>query len=731
MAQRTLITAALPYVNSYIHLGHLAGAYLPADMYARFLRLSGREVLFVCGSDEHGVAITISAEKEGSTPRQVIDKYHPLNQAAFQNFAMSFDIYSRTSMPEHFETAQEFFKDWLDKGLLVEKEEPQFYDEKAAMFLPDRYVEGICPNCGKDGARGDQCDNCGATYNQTELKSPRSVITGQTPVVRSTKHWYFRMGEFQQKLEEYIESHASDWKDNVLQQSRSWLKQGLNDRAATRDMNWGIPVPVPGAEGKVIYVWFEAVLGYISATRHWAKQNNLPEDAWKQWWSAPQPDEDKQYIAFLGKDNIVFHALIFPMLLMAKGDYILPTNVPANEFLNFEGKKFSKSRHWGIFLQDFQKDFPGGSNTDMLRYALAMNLPETKDADFTWRDLQARTNNELAAIPGNFINRVTQFLHKNFEGKVPVLPERYAKLPDAWNLLLQDFRRESASIQREELSEKYEAGSLRYFSNHDFALIAALWTGMNKVAAHYRNFRFRDAITETMNVARAANKYFNDKEPWKTVKNDPDDCARTLYICAQTLHALTVLMAPVLPNTSASMCSILSLPVIIGNSAEILADTWSTIPMPVLEQGLPIQQPPILFSKLEDSVIQAHIAAMGNTEQENQENPIQDLITIDDFKKIKLRTARVIAAEKLPKSEKLLRLQVDTGTEKRQILAGIAKFYTPEQMIGKMVIIVANLQPAKLMGHESQGMLLAANMPDGSLCLVEPAGDAQPGAEVR
>ncbi len=721
---QTLITAALPYVNSFLHLGHLAGAYLPADMYARFLRLSGRKVLFVCGSDEHGVAITISADKENTTPDKIIDKYHFANKQAFEQFGMSFDIFSRTSLPEHAETAQEFFLDWMKKGLLVEKEEKQFFDEEANMFLPDRYVEGICPNCGNERARGDQCDNCSANYNQTDLINPKSVVSGKTPVVRSTKHWYFKMGDFQERLENYIESNASKWKDNVLQQSRSWLKQGLADRAATRDMTWGIPVPVEGAKGKVIYVWFEAVLGYISATKEWAKLHNNPEE-WKQWWQ----NQNTEYVAFLGKDNIVFHTLIFPMLLMARENYILPANVPANEFMNFEGKKFSKSMNWGIFLHDYQRDFPSPSQTDSLRYTIAMNLPETKDSDFTWQDLQARNNNELAAIFGNFVNRVVQFLHKNFDGKVPALPERFAKLPDAWKLLLEDFSREES---KEEAVEKYESKHLRYFSPNDVALIAALHFGAKKTADHYSRFRFRDAVSETMNIARAANKYFNDAAPWKTVKSDNDDCAKTLYICSQTIGALSVLFAPILPNTCTTLSQMIGIESHTGEPDSEILDRWSIAALPAIAELTPMASPEVLFAKIEDSTITEQVERMNPTTQATvPETEQKDTITIDDFKKIHLRTAIVEKAERVPKSEKLLKLQVNLGNETRQILAGIAKFYTPEEMIGKTVVVVANLQPAKLMGMESQGMLLAANTPEGTLALVTPESVVGAGAEVR
>ncbi|MEN9829112.1 MAG: Methionyl-tRNA synthetase [Bacteroidota bacterium] len=698
---RTLITAALPYVNSYIHLGGLAGAYLPADMYARFLRLSGREVLFVCGSDEHGVAITISAEKEKTTPQAIIDKYHPMNEQAFATFGMSFDVYSRTSLPIHHETAREFFVDWLEKGLLTEKEEPQFFDESANMFLPDRYVEGICPNCKKDGARGDQCDSCGATYEQTALIDPKSVISGKTPIVKSTKHWYFKMGEFQKPLEEYIESHASDWKENVLQQSRSWLKQGLNDRAATRDMQWGIKVPVEGADGKVIYVWFEAVLGYISATKHWAQNQGLEADAWKEWWSAPK-GEDRNYVAFLGKDNIVFHTLIFPM----------------------EGKKFSKSNNWGIFLRDYQKDFPGESNTDMLRYALATNLPESKDSDFTWKDFQAKTNNELAAIPGNFINRVTQFLTKNFEGKVPELSGDFKNVPEQWKSLIAFFDEQEWNAKEDMLAaipESFKA----VFNDHDCAMIASLYWGMKATKQSYHGFRLRDAVMETMNIARAANKYFNDAEPWKSIKTNHEEASKTLFVCSQVLYALSIAFAPIIPHTAKNIAIACGQEPKTGDHSSIGLNYWNFIAQPILACGQHITQPPILFTKLEDSVIEEQIKSL-----EQSQLPAEELISIEDFKKVKLRTAKIIEAEAVPKSEKLVKLKVDLGNEQRQILAGIAKHYAPESLIGKTIVVVANLKPAKLMGMESQGMLLAANAEDGSLGLVIPEIDVI-GSEVR
>ncbi|MES2766241.1 MAG: methionine--tRNA ligase [Bacteroidota bacterium] len=730
---RNLITAALPYANGYSHLGHAAGAFMPSDMFARFKRLSGEETLYVCGSDEHGVAITIAAEKEGVTPQQIVDKYHTANEAAYKAFGLSFDVYSRTSLPEHHITAQEFFLDLLKKGFFTEKEEEQFYDSEANMFLPDRYVEGTCPNCGNEGARGDQCDKCGAYYNQMDLKNPKSLVSGKTPEVRKTTHWYFKMGDFQKQLEDYISSKESTWKDNVLQQTRSWLKAGLGDRAITRDLNWGIPVPLESAEGKVLYVWFEAVLGYISATKVWAKEHGRP-DEWKKWWQ----DGATDYYSFIGKDNIVFHTIIFPAILMAKGDYILPKNVPGNEFLNLEGQKFSKSRNWAIDLQDFLKDFPEPQHVDALRYTLATTMPETKDSDFTWKDLGARNNNELAAIFGNFVNRTLQFLLKNFGGKVPTLPERFSKLPEAWKLLLEDFARENS---REEATAKLAEKHLRYFSPNDFNLLSAVYFGTKTVAEKYNEFKFRDAVAETMNVARAANKYFNDTEPWKTVKNNPDECAKTMFICTQVLRSLSVLFAPVVPNACSRLSEMLGEKHYAGEvlkAGELLKNTWETAPEPGLEQGRDLAEPQILFLKIEDEQIQTQLLKLGNGEAaepkvlKEEKKVDSNTITIDDFKKVQLRTGVVLEAEKLPKSEKLLKLIVDIGTEKRQILAGIAKFYTPEEMVGKTVVVVVNLAPAKLMGHESQGMLLAANTAEGNLALVTPEKDTvSSGAEVR
>jgi len=726
---RILVTSALPYANGYLHLGHCAGAYLPADIYSRHKRLLGKELLYVCGSDEHGVAITIAAEQEGVKPKQIIDKYHEANKSAFEKFGMSFDIYSRTSKLIHHETAKAFFVDFLKKGLLIEKKEEQFFDPKKNIFLPDRYVEGVCPNCGADGARGDQCDSCGAYYNQLELKNPKSRVSGETPIVKKTTHWYMQFDKFQSFLEEYIESHAGDWKDNVLQQTRSWLKQGLAERAITRDLSWGISIgdvediPKASSNGKVLYVWFEAVLGYISATKELMNKLDLENKAkasdWKKWWQS----KDTNYIAFIGKDNIVFHTLIFPALLNARGEnYILPKNVPANEFLNLEGQKFSKSRNWTIDLQDFIHDFPEPHFIDALRYALAMNFPETRDSDFTWKDFQQRNNNELSAIYGNFVNRTMTFLHKNFDGKVPELSEKYNSLPQDWKNLVDSYK---SNDNIEELEKSFADK----YSENDLVLIRSLYNGIDKISDLYGRYRFRDGITQTMNIARAANKYFNDEEPWKSLKSDNDTTAKTLYVCMQLVRSLAVVFAPILPFTSERIFNLLNEKAELGtkNHGNKSINYWQDAALPLLEQAKQVNTPELLFTRIEDKTVEDQHSKLGSSEE-----PEEELITIDDFMNIKLRTAIIVEAEKVKKSKKLLRLQVDLGKEKRQILAGISQQYQPEDLIGKTVVVVANLKPAKLMGLESQGMLLAANTEDGKLSIATfESEDIGPGAEVR
>ncbi len=681
--KRILITAALPYANGYIHLGHLAGAYLPADMYARYQRLMKRDVLFVCGSDEHGVAITVSAEKEKTTPKAIIDRYHPANKDAFEAFGMSFDNYSRTSLPLHYETAKEFFTDFYNRSIVIEKKEQQLYCEKDKMFLADRYVEGTCPHCKSTQARGDQCENCGSWINQIELIEPKCKLCGSTPVIKETSHFYFPLGRYQKRLEQYIKerNERDGWKENVLRYNESWFKEGLQDRAVTRDLSWGVPVPIKGYEKKVIYVWFDAVLGYISSSKEWAIKNNKP-DAWKKYWQ----DDDTKYVAFIGKDNVVFHCIVFPAMLMAWNDghpqeqYVLPENVPANEFLNFEGQKFSKSRGWGIDVRDFLKFFPA----DFLRYALAVNMPERSDSDFYLKDFQARVNNELADIVGNFVNRTLTFIDKNFECQLPPCGE----LNELDRTMLQQLRE------------------------------APL-----KIAALYEQYRFREALAETINLARFSNKYFNDSEPWKTAKADKDRCATTLHISLQVVRSLAILLEPIVPSIAQKIWNLLNI------DQTILQAGWDSAGELVLKEGHKLKKPEILINKIEDKQIDEIIKFLDGSSSDNQ--PQKNYITIDDFRKVELKVATVVTAERLPKSDKLLKLQVDVGSEKRQIIAGIAQHYKPEELIGKQIVIVANLQPAKLMGQESQGMLLAASDANGNLSLITLYKEIQAGSTVK
>ena len=685
--ERILITAALPYANGYLHLGHLAGAYLPADIYARYQRSKKRNVLFICGSDEHGVAITVSAEKEKTTPKAIIDRYHPANKSAFESFEMSFDNYSRTSLPLHHETTKEFFREFHKRDIVVAKKELQLYCEKDNMFLADRYVEGTCPKCKSTQARGDQCENCGTWLNQSELIDPKCKLCGTTPVVRETTHWYFPLGNYQQRLVAYIDERnkRDGWKDNVLRYCESWFKDGLQDRAVTRDLTWGVQVPVTGYEDKVIYVWFDAVLGYISSAKEWAVANNKP-DAWKEFWQK----EDTKYIAFIGKDNVVFHCIVFPSMLMAWNDahtehYVLPENVPANEFLNFEGQKFSKSRGWGIDVADFLKFFPA----DMLRYALAVNLPETRDSDFYLKDFQARINNELADIVGNFVNRTLAFTDKNFDCKVPLLGKLNAR---------------------------------------DEEMINTLQQTPGKAGELFEHYRFREGLMEVMNFARAANKYFNDSEPWKTLTSNPGQCATTLNIAIQIVRSLSILLEPVTPAFSAGIWKLLNL------DATAKEDGWDSASSLPMKNGHQLQKPEILIHKIDDKQIDEILKFLEGGEITPTSPPIAPLkptITIDDFKKIDLRVARVIEAVKVPKSEKLLKLQVEIGNERRQVVAGIAKHYKPEDLIGTLIVVVANLQPAKLMGQESQGMILAASDESGTLTLVGVQSEISPGAAVK
>lgn len=696
--ERILVTAALPYANGKIHLGHLAGAYLPADIYVRYQRSMKRDVLFICGSDEHGVAITISAEQEKTTPRAIVDRYHALNKTAFEKFGMSFDNYSRTSLALHHETAREFFSVLHSAGVLKEKKEKQFFDARAGMFLPDRYVEGTCPVCSSPEARGDQCEKCGTFLNPTELIDPKSKVSGETPVMKETTHWYFPLGEFQTRLKQYVEERNKQdgWKDNVLRYCESWFKEGLTDRAVTRDLRWGVQVPLKGYEDKVIYVWFDAVLGYVSSTKEWATRIGKP-GKWKEYWC----DDATKYVAFIGKDNVVFHCIVFPAMIMAWNDagnpkYVLPENVPANEFLNFEGQKFSKSRGWGIDVDEFLAEFPA----DALRYTLTMNLPEYRDADFYWKDFQARVNNELADILGNFVNRTVTFAHQNFGGKVPATPN-------------------------------FEKVYTRGEGSTDDALMNQLVSTRDAASAFFESYRFRDGALEIMNLARFANKYFNDNAPWKALKENPDRCAQTINLCLQVVRALAILIEPVIPFTAGSIWKILNL------EGSPLEAGWASAGSRGLKEGHQLGRPEILFAKIEDAVIQKHIQQLPQAPDLQQQMPkpptpaIKPIIAIDDFKKIDLRVAKVLSAEKVQKSEKLIKLQISIGDEKRQIVAGIARHYEPETLVGKKIIVVANLQAAKLMGQESQGMLLAASDSDGNLTILTVAKDIAEGSSVQ
>jgi methionyl-tRNA synthetase len=680
--QKILVTAALPYANGPIHLGHLAGAYLPADIYVRYQRLKGRDVIYICGSDEHGVPITITAEKEGITPQQVVDKYHYMNKESFEKFGMSFDNYSRTSLPLHHQTAQEFFLELYKKGILKEKTTKQLYCENDKMFLADRYVEGICPVCGSPGARGDQCEKCGSWLEQTDLIEPKCKICGSTPIIKDTSHWYLPLGDFQKRLEEWI-STKTHWKENVKQYVQSWFREGLQDRAVTRDLHWGVKVPIEGVQGKVIYVWFDALLGYISSTKEWAQKIGQPEK-WREYWQNPET----RLIHFIGKDNIVFHCIVFPAMLMAWNDgrddkFILPDNVPANEFLNLEGKKLSTSRNYAVWLNEYLEKF----EPDPLRYALASILPETKDTDFSWREFQARNNNELADILGNFVNRTLTFAKKYFENKVPEIFE---------------------------------------LENIDKEMISKLKEYADKIAENYENFKIRDGVFETMNLARHANKYFNDTEPWRTIKENPKRASTTINICLQTVRALAVLFEPVLPFSARKIWKMINL------NDDIVKSGWDSAYQLSLKPGHQLGEPEILFRKIEDSEIEEEIKKLKIASGEITEEKIEfkPQITIEEFQKIDIRVADVVECERVKNSEKLLKLKVKIGNEERQIVAGIGKHYSPEELVGKKVIVVANLKPAKLMGIESQGMLLAA-VKDEKLTLITTLGEIESGSQVR
>lgn len=672
--KRYTITAALPYTNGPIHIGHLAGVYVPADIYARYLRQQGKDVAFICGSDEHGVAISMKAKKEGITPQEVIDKYNGIIKNSFEDFGISFDNYSRTSAQIHHDTASEFFRKLYDNGKFIEEVTEQLYDEKAQQFLADRFVTGTCPKCGNEEAYGDQCEKCGTSLNATDLINPKSTITGTKPVLKPTKHWFLPLDQYDTFLREWIlEGHKNDWKSNVFGQVKSWLDDGLKPRAVTRDLDWGIPVPVEGAEGKVLYVWFDAPIGYISSTKEWAER--VGKD-WEPYWK----DQDTKLLHFIGKDNIVFHCVIFPAMLKAEGSYILPDNVPANEFLNLEGNKLSTSKNWAVWLHEYLIDFP--EKQDVLRYALTANAPETKDNDFTWKDFQARNNNELVAIFGNFINRVVVLSNKYYDGIIP---------------------------QPNELSEV------------DKATLTELKAYPAVISSSLERYRFREALGELMNVARLGNKYLADEEPWKIVKENPERVKTQMYVALQIAAALSVLAEPFLPFTSQKLKTILKLDNSFG---------WNDIShkSDLVPAGHQIGQAELLFAKIEDEEIQKQIDKLEATKAANKaENqpvvPQKEVATFDDFTKLDLRVGTIVEAEKIPKDSKLLVLKVDTGIDVRTIVSGIAKHFSPEDVIGKRVTVLANLTSRAIRGVESEGMILMTENAEGKLVFVNPDAD--------
>ncbi len=675
MSERILITSALPYANGPLHLGHLAGAYLPADLYTRFQRLKGKDVIHICGSDEHGVPITIAAEKEGITPQQVVDKFHTQNEETFKKIGIDFDYFGRTSSEVHRKTSQDFFKNLYDQGLFKKKKEEQLYDEDAEMFLPDRYVKGTCPICGHPEAYGDQCEKCGSSLSPTELIDPISAITGNVPILKKTEHWYLPLGDFQDRLETWIDSREN-WKSNVIGQCKSWLDTGLGDRAVTRDLTWGVPVPLPDADGKVLYVWFDAPIGYISATKEWADLKGEP-DLWEKYWK----DEETSLIHFIGKDNIVFHCIMFPAMLMQHGDYVLPKNVPANEFLNLEGKKLSTSKGWAVWLHEYLEEF----EPDLLRYVLGTTLPEAKDSDFSWKDFQARINGELADILGNFIFRTTSFTQRFFDGEVPALKDP---------------------------------------TETDLNALKAIQKQKEKIDAAYENFKFREAIAETMNLARIGNRYFTETEPWKSRKENPQACANTLYICTQISGALSLLFQPVMPLKMYSLREQLGIPHITG---------WDQINDHLVPAGHLIADHEILFKKIEDEVVEQEIQKLKDKAKAAEPAakkfpPLKETATFDDFMSLDLRAGKIIKAEKVKKSNKLIQITVDLGFEKRTILSGVAEYFKPDDIIGTSVCVVANLAPKKMMGIESNGMILMGEDSEGGLHFVST--DAEPGSPI-
>ena len=673
--KRTTVTSALPYANGPVHIGHLAGVYVPADIYVRYLRLKKEDVLFIGGSDEHGVPITIRAKKEGITPQDVVDRYHKIIKDSFEEFGISFDVYGRTTSKVHCETASEFFRTLYDKGEFVEKTSMQYYDEEAHTFLADRYITGECPHCHAEGAYGDQCEKCGTSLSPTDLINPKSAISGSKPVMRETKHWYLPLDKHEAWLRQWILEDHKEWRNNVYGQCKSWLDMGLQPRAVSRDLDWGIPVPVEGAEGKVLYVWFDAPIGYISNTKE------LLPDSWETWWKDPET----RLVHFIGKDNIVFHCIVFPAMLKAEGSYILPDNVPSNEFLNLEGDKISTSRNWAVWLHEYLRDFPG--KQDVLRYVLTANAPETKDNDFTWKDFQARNNNELVAVYGNFVNRALQLTQKYYDGVVPACGE----LTEYDRQTLDEFKDVKAKV--EELLDA---------------------------------FKFRDAQKEAMNLARIGNKYIADSEPWKVVKTDPERVKTIIYISLQLTANLAIAFEPFLPFSSEKLRKMLNM-----ESFE-----WNRLGRTdLLQVGHRLAKPELLFEKIEDDVIEAQVQKLLDTKKANEEanykaKPIRENIAFEDFQKLDIRVGTVLECTKVPKADKLLCFKIADGLENRTIVSGISKFYKPEELVGKQVCFIANLAPRKLKGIESQGMILSALNYDESLSVITVDREVKPGSEV-
>lgn len=661
-----MITAALPYANGPVHIGHLAGVYIPADVYARFQRRLGKDVAFICGSDEHGIPITIRAKKEGVTPQDIVDKYHEIIKKSFSDLGISFDEYSRTTSKKHYETSQDFFKVLYEKGKFTEEISEQYFDEQAGEFLADRYIVGTCPNCGNENAYGDQCEKCGSTLSPSELINPKSMLSGNVPILKETKNWYLPLNEYEDFLNEWIiEGHKDDWKPNVYGQVKSWLNDGLKPRAMTRDLNWGVPVPLPNAEGKVLYVWFDAPIGYISFTKEWAEKNGKN---WKDYWQ----NENSDLVHFIGKDNIVFHCIIFPAMMKAHGDYIMPKNVPAFEFLNLENDKISTSRNWAVWAHEYVEEFPG--QQDVLRYALLSSAPETKDNNFTWKDFQTKNNSELVGIFGNFINRVAVLIHKYYDGIVP-----------------------QGDVKSPELGEINKTAK--------------------EISGFLENYEFRNALTALMNLARFGNQYLQAEEPWKTIKDSPEKAAQSLFVGAQLAVALAQLCEPFMPFSSEKLLTMF-------NAEQV---NWSDVENKsvLIETGHKINEASLLFSKIEDSVIEAQIEKLEQTKQNNKKtnpnaNPMKEEISFDDFAKIDLRTATILEAEKVEKADKLLKFKVDTGVDIRTVVSGVAESFTPEELIGKQVMILLNLAPRKIRGIESQGMFLLTTKPDGKLSFVTP-----------